>query len=72
METDTMVHCSHKTASVYPKDQPCVRCAGRYVTVVGRLDDGLTVILECDRCGTHFAGALLDSVVTKARVDFTH
>lgn len=47
-----MVHYGPVEASHLPSPL-CPKCGSPNTEVIGRLDDGRTLILRCDECGSH-------------------
>lgn len=49
---DIMVHYGHPE----PKPQPpqlCAKCGSHRTQIIGRLEDGKTLIIRCNACGAH-------------------
>ena len=49
---DIMVHYGHPD----PKPQPpqlCGKCGSHRTQIIGRLEDGKTLIIRCNACGAH-------------------
>jgi hypothetical protein len=49
---DIMVHYGHPE----PKPQPpqlCTKCGSHRTQIIGRLEDGKTLIIRCNACGAH-------------------
>jgi hypothetical protein len=51
---DIMVHYNHPDQPKSPvPPQLCAKCGSHRTQVIGRLEDGKTLIIRCNACGAH-------------------
>jgi hypothetical protein len=51
---DIMVHYNHPEQPKPPMaPQLCTKCGSHRTQIIGRLEDGKTLIIRCNACGAH-------------------